>query len=214
MIKMWCLPENYQIRKELEYFDDTCNTDNWQKEVYISAKKLADRLNVSNVYDFGCGSGYKLIKNFESSNIRFCGVDLEPTIRILRAKYPMIPWLTSDEFNLKELSSNSMLICSDVIEHIPSPDVFLEELAMSDVKVVVFSTPARELLTQDNQTLDLGPPLNKSHVCEWSCLEFSKFIGKYFNISEHFVSNAKQATQVIVAYPRTSTPKDYKKVFC
>lgn len=206
------LPEGYEVRDTPEYYDDSENTDNWQREVYILARKLAEKLGIEHVYDYGCGSGYKLVSNFSGSGLAFCGVDLPPTVSFLRETYPYYPWLSVNEFKFTSLHSKSMLICSDVIEHMQDPNSFLESLASSCVGVVVFSTPARELLVLSGQTPELGPPTNKSHCCEWTCLEFNKYIKQYFDITEHFVSHVIQATQVVIAYRKDETKSNRVKI--
>ena len=207
------LPDNYSARTNPEYYDDTENTDNWQKEVYFLAKQLALKSNIKQVFDYGCGSGFKLKKSFSKTNVNTCGIDLSPTVSFLREKSPMNAWLTVDEFKFDFLSGDSMLICSDVIEHMEDPLSFMQSLAESDASVVVLSTPARELLIETNQTNALGPPVNTSHVCEWTCKEFYSFVSQFFVVSEHIVSNTQQATQFLVAYPKNTLASEMTKLF-
>ena len=206
------LPDNYEVRAVPEYYDDSENTDNWQNEVYCLAKQLAVKSNIKEVFDYGCGSGFKLRKHFLKSNFYSCGIDLPPTVEFLRKNYPTSAWLNVDEFDFDALSRDSMLICSDVIEHMEEPLLFMQRLAGSNVGVVVLSTPARELLIETGQTRTLGPPTNTSHVCEWSCLEFHDLVSQFFNVSEHIISNVKQATQFLIAYPKNISTGEITKV--
>ncbi len=206
------LPDNYEVRAVPSYYDDSENTDNWQNEVYFLAKQLAVESNIKEVFDYGCGSGFKLRKYFLKSNLCSCGIDLPPTVEFLRKKYPTSAWLTVDEFDFESLSKESMLICSDVIEHMEDPLLFMQRLAGSNVGVVVLSTPARELLVETGQTKTLGPPTNTSHVCEWTCREFNQLVSQFFVISEHFVSHVLQATQVVIAYRKDIQQDDIIKV--
>lgn len=206
------LPDNYEIRAVPEYYDDSENTDNWQNEVYCLAKQLALKSNIKEVFDYGCGSGFKLRKFFFESNIYSCGIDLPPTVTFLRKNYPTSAWLATDEFEFESLSRESMLICSDVIEHMEDPLSFMHRLAASNVGVVALSTPARELLVETEQTSALGPPKNTSHVCEWSCIEFHDFVSQFFNVSEHMISHVKQATQFLIAYPKNISTSEMTKL--
>ncbi len=204
------LPDNYITRAHPAYYDDTENTDNWQREVYFLAKQLAIKLNIKEVVDYGCGSAFKLRKNFIGSEISIRGVDLPPTVSVLRERYPSEQWQTAAEFDFETLKKDSMLICSDVIEHMNNPLPFMHSLAASNVGVVVLSTPARELLVEGVQTNRLGPPANSSHVCEWSCKEFHNFVAQFFSVSEHSVSNVLQATQFVVAYHKSNNVNKIK----
>ena len=45
----------YVHRSHTAYFDDTENTDTWQREVYETARHLTAAENLRTVYDVGCG---------------------------------------------------------------------------------------------------------------------------------------------------------------
>jgi 2-polyprenyl-3-methyl-5-hydroxy-6-metoxy-1,4-benzoquinol methylase len=97
-----------------------------------------------------------------------------------------------------------MIICADVIEHIKNPDSVLQYFEYLKPKVIVISTPDRDLLLNYN-----GPPKNPAHVREWSYKEFSEYIGSFFKVKEHFISSVSQSTQVIVCKPKIdNTLKD------
>jgi hypothetical protein len=44
-----------------------------------------------------------------------------------------------------------------------------------------------------------GPPGNRAHVREWAFDEFAQYIGRRFQLLDHFISNIAQSTQVAVA---------------
>ena len=87
-----------------------------------------------------------------------------------------------------------IIIASDVIEHIADPDELLDLIEKSEPKLIVLSTPDRNLLQKGHD----GPPRNTAHFREWSFDEFRQYIESRFNIIEHFVTNEKQGTQTIV----------------
>jgi hypothetical protein len=70
---------------------------------------------------------------------------------------------------------NSLVICSDVIEHIKKPELLLSQLAsISEVApYVLLSTPDRD---RARGWIDMGPPANTCHVREWSANEFVRFM--------------------------------------
>jgi len=140
--------------------------------------------------DIGTGSGYKLMSNFKDFDT--LGMDLEPTVKWLTEKYKDRKWTDSFE----PVVGYDMIIASDVIEHLPDPDILLNLIQKCAPKMIVFSTPDRSLST----LLDLdGPPYNKSHVREWTMLEFKNYIESKFNVLDHFISNEEQHTQVVLA---------------
>ena len=173
-------------------FDDTINNDQWQKEVYEFARKIFDENKLQTVLDIGCGSAYKFIQNFKDKNIT--GIEIEPTLSWLKKEYPQHKWAEINE--LKNDEQFGLIICSDVIEHIPDPDVLLDKINSLDFKFLVLSTPDRELIK--NKYNSIGPPFNPCHCREWNFDEFGKYIGARYKIISHFISNEEQKTQVIL----------------
>lgn len=189
-MKKYFIKDNYTPRLENKYFDDTSNTDGWQREVYQFAKDIAVKNKFNKIVDIGTGSGFKLLKHF--SDMETLGVDLPPTIKWLKENYPERSW--SDQF--VPIQGYDLIIASDVIEHIPDPDSLLDLIEQSQPKMIVFSTPDRDLLPVDYHN---GPPKNKAHVREWTMPEFNQYISSRFTVIDQFISNRKQGTQVILA---------------
>ena len=189
-MKTFFIKENYIHRLDNESYDDTSSTDEWQKEVYEYAKNIFIENEFQSILDIGTGSGYKLIKYF--SNFKTLGIDIPSTVSFLKEKYPTRDW--SDSFT--PVLTYDMIISSDVIEHIPDPDQLLQLIENCNPKLIVLSTPVRELLYDEFHS---GPPKNRSHVREWSMTEFYNYINSRFHIIDHFISNSEQATQTILA---------------
>lgn len=192
-MKTYFIKEGYQHRLNNRYFDDTENTDKWQREVYTFAKDVAVKNNFAKVIDIGTGSGYKLLDNFE--DFETVGIDVPQTVAWLRETYPDRTWV--DKF--EPITGYDLLIASDVIEHIPDPDQLLDLIEQSAPQLIVLSTPDRDLL---ERTPD-GPPKNRAHVREWTMPEFYNYIDSRFEVLEHFVSNRKQSTQTMLARLRS-----------
>ena len=189
-MKTYYIKENYTARLDNKDFDDTKLTDEWQKEVYEYAKKIAEENNFKTILDIGTGSGYKLIKHFDNYNT--LGIDIPKTVSFLKEKYPTKSW--SDQF--VPTTGYDLLISSDVIEHLPDPDILLDLIIQCDPKLLVLSTPERNLLCKIDHN---GPPFNKAHVREWTMVEFYNYISSRFDVLDHYISNHDQATQVILA---------------
>ncbi len=190
------IKRGYIHRDEYSYFDDTENQDNWQLEVYKAALKECRTYNYTRVLDFGCGSGYKLLKYFKDYHI--AGMDVEPTISFLKNKYPENIWHDSNLCDNSKLDYE-IIICADVIEHVLRPDYLMERLLNTkNLEKIVISTPERELVYEGEHS---GPPKNNTHIREWNFEEFRSFISKYLIIEKHVISNHAQRTQMIIGRP-------------
>jgi 2-polyprenyl-3-methyl-5-hydroxy-6-metoxy-1,4-benzoquinol methylase len=172
-------------------FDDTVNTDEWQREVYEFALSCMQQQNYRSVIDVGCGSAYKLVHllgNYETT-----GIEVNPTYEWLNQKYPERKWLVFDRLDPASLQAD-LVICSDVIEHIVNPDDLLEFLQAIHFRTLIISTPERDAVAGKN---DYGPPRNTSHYREWSAEEFRKYMSDYFTVDQQWIVPGKSVTQVI-----------------
>jgi len=189
MSKTYFIKQDYVHRENNNYFDDTPFKDEWQKEVYEFSRTVADQHKFKTVLDIGTGSGFKLLKYFQ--DLDTIGVDVTKTVTWLKSTYPNKKW--TDQF--VPVADVDLVISSDVIEHIPDPDTLLNLIEQCNPKLIVLSTPDRDLFKLGHN----GPPVNKSHVREWNMSEFNQYISSRFAVLDHFISNKKQATQVILA---------------
>jgi hypothetical protein len=191
------LHDAYRARSQKVLFDDTANTDQWQREVYQFAHTVHARRRLGLVCDLGCGSGYKLVTYFKG--IPTIGIDLPNTCAYLRKTYPDKEWREFDPTYIPA-EPIDLLIAADVIEHLVDPDEFLNYITRLVPKYIVMSTPDRNLLGKSNYS---GPPANPGHVREWSFNEFHAYIETFFQIEKHFISNAEQGTQCVLCSLRT-----------
>jgi methyltransferase family protein len=184
----YCIKDGYTARPHNRFFDDTPLKDEWQNEVYERARALADLYGLNSVLDIGTGSGFKLLKYF--SDKETLGMDLPRTVAWLKRTYADRNWTDK----IQPYPDFDLVICADVIEHVPDPDQLLDLIEQCNPRFSVISTPDRALLTRGQN----GPPGNKAHVREWTFDEFAQYLGRRFKIVEHFISNERQRTQVIV----------------
>lgn len=189
-----CTHPEYQHRQSATNFDDREMRDLWQDAVYARAREIARVHDYRSVVDYGCGSGYKLMKYF--SGMQTIGYELEPCLSYLRDNYPSRVWEHPDH---ARWIHGDMLICADVIEHVQDPVALLESFKTGPLRTIVLSTPALEILAERGESPRLGPPNNESHLREWTTREFHDFVNMHFDILEHTVINCQQATQMIVA---------------
>ena len=186
--KTYCMKNGYKCRPDPDFCNAFVIDERFQWGVYENARKLADEHNYHSILDIGCGSGYKLCYFFPDKFT--VGIDLPTTVSKLRQTYPNRFWFTAG-FNAAPLSCD-LVICADVIEHIPEPDSFLQFLKEISCKHIILSTPERELL---NENTSNGPPKNPCHVREWSHFEFHNYISQWFAIDRHYIVDWQ--TQVI-----------------
>lgn len=179
------IKDGYKHRTEFVHFDDTPFKDEFQDSVYLIAKKHDD----SCVVDVGCGSGFKLMKHFPDAFT--IGIDVPQTIAFCKQAYPGRSWLTTEE---PVLSGHDLVICSDVIEHVEDPYRLLDFLVSLSPKVLVISTPERDLLRLGTQD---GPPRNIHHMREWNKQEFLLLISSRFKVVGHSIVDG--STQVVEA---------------
>ena len=181
--------EGYVHRDVPEYFDDTKNSEGWQNEVYQYAWEIAERYDLRTVLDFGCGSGFKLMKYFRDRST--IGLDVEETYAVLCRRYPERQWRVAD-LSSEVVFHADLVIASDVIEHLLDPDTLLRFIARSEASYAVLSTPDRNLMRIGTHN---GPPQNPAHLREWSMAEFHAYLSRSFEVVEHFISSTAQATQ-------------------
>jgi hypothetical protein len=190
----YCLPENYMHRLDNAYFDDTSFKDEYQDDVYDAAENSLKENEFKSIVDIG--TGFKLIKHFNEYDT--FGVDLEPTVSFLKSTYPTKKWGELGQLPID--GKYDIFICSDVIEHIPEPNGFINELLKYDFKKIVFSTPDKLHMYSG---LHLGMPSNSAHVREWNIPEFNEYLSRYFVVEKHFKSHDGSNTQIAICSKKT-----------
>ncbi len=191
--------EGYRHRQDALYFDDTQHGDECQLEVYLFAKEICDRERLSTVCDIGCGSAYKLIRYL--GDRRTVGIDLAQTCQWLRQRYPDRLWMESDLCSKPDFPVD-LAIAADVVEHLVDPDRLMAYISTLRPRYIILSTPDRNLLRAGTHD---GPPGNPAHIREWNVAEFQAYAADYFEVLEHFISSAPQATQCILCRPQNGS---------
>lgn len=201
MTETYCIDPNYRHNLNNHYFDDTPFKDEYQDEVYSYTKNILTGDIPLTVLDIGCGSGFKLLKYFDNENYKIIGSDLPPTVSWLKNNYPNHIWIESENL-INYIQENNigkidMVICSDVIEHIPDCTSFMNNVvAAIDFNSIVISTPNREKMYEGYPEYIMGPPVNLAHVREWTGEEFKNYINSlgFIDIKDQqFIGN----TQII-----------------
>lgn len=176
----YCIKEGYRINGKPQYYLDNPNELIYQPDVYELAFYLAERSNAQFIIDIGGGSGEKLRNNGE---FKIIAVDFGANVEFLNKQSHIDQVI---EFNLEygmpdipyEILKDSVIIFSDVIEHLIQPDSILNALSeISNVcKFMLISTPDR---VKARGIGDFGPPKNIAHVREWSIEELDSLLRRY-----------------------------------
>jgi SAM-dependent methyltransferase len=177
------LPQDYVARAVPDYFDDSQFAEGdlvYQPEVYEAADYLSRTTGRSKIIDFGCGCSRKLRS---VSGTRHIGVDFGLNIESCKARFPdWGEWIEADfsSANCQEMAKladdQSIVICSDVIEHLTDPShlAALLKACFDRGAIVLTSTPDRVRLWGEEHK---GPPPNPAHIREWALDEYVRFLG-------------------------------------
>lgn len=176
------MPSSYQARLQPDYYDDGVDERldiMFQPEIYPAAEALLASTGRSRLVDVGCGIGRKLAAASAASKL---GIDFDSNIAHCRAQYPeAAEWLELDlshpvpDAIVEGIGPDDLVICSDVVEHLPDPRHLLGFLASCFQRgaAVMTSTPDRHMV---HGPTHFGPPPNPAHVREWTCAEYGALL--------------------------------------
>jgi hypothetical protein len=75
-----------------------------------------------------------------------------------------------------DMLSGAVIICADVIEHLPEPEILLHQIIRAfhcGAKRVIMSTPDRVKMHGEAHS---GPPPHAPHAMEWTLDEFMRLL--------------------------------------
>lgn len=175
------IKSGYTSRKKNDIYFDGTSFDSgivYQPHVYQLARYLAETCGLEYVIDIGAGNGEKIKRYLDGYNI--IAVDCQVNLSELNKNLPGQEIIDFDlEKGLPNISKDvlekSIVISSDVIEHIVDLKKYLKDLSkMSQIApFVLISTPDRDRARGID---DMGPPVNTSHVREWTASELHSLL--------------------------------------
>lgn len=172
------IKECYKSNLNPDYYQDVPQNIEYQHHVYQLASYLAKRSGAKYVIDLGSGNGNKLVKYFGDFNI--ITVDFGDNSSYVNNKFKHIQFNFDNGLpNIgEEVLKNSVVIASDVIEHLINPNNFTFGLSEWSklAKYVVISTPDRDIARGFD---DMGHPANLAHVREWNLSEFNQYLNHF-----------------------------------
>lgn len=176
-------------------------TDNYRKHKTSSAlqKKLLDKftdtlvtelkkLEPESILDVGCGEGFTLEElRLKGIGKKLEGVDFLPrAIELGQKEHPKLDLKVGDIFDLKYPDNSfDVVVCSEVLEHIPDPEKGLRELVRVSKGYCVLSVPNEPFFMLGNflrgkNWSRLGNDIE--HINHWTFWHFQKMVEKYMDI--------------------------------
>lgn len=181
--KRYHLKKSYKENLNPKYYMDLPNNFLYNPHVYELAYYLAKRSEAKYIIDIGSGNGKKL-KKF-TNEFKVFAVDYSANLDMIKTEIPDISFIECDlekeiPYIDKNIVDESVVICSEVIEHIVNIDnlLFALKVYSENAKYLIISTPDR---VRARGIGDYGPPANPCHVREWAIDEFYGLINNYLS---------------------------------
>lgn len=163
--------------------------------MYEYASKLAKTKKYGRILDVGCGTGRRIAKYF--SDCITIGYDVERIVEYANQYYPTRIWRVCDDFATPPIEEFDLVVCINLIHHLPDPNKLMHWLAAVKCKKIIISTCDREVFERQRMRIDLGPPMSQYNFREWSFSELENYVKRWFVVEEHFYSKPN-FNQVIV----------------
>jgi SAM-dependent methyltransferase len=181
---------DYKINEVISFDQESPKADEyWQVPDHLEGsrsyqwpvyKRLSDyiaKTNAKSVADIGCGSGLKLMRVAQMhAGVEFAGFDQASAIRFCTKTHRQGKWNIAnlDQKIIWDGPRFDIVNCSDVIEHLRSPEVILESLRtlVRPGGLILLSTPERDKTRGKGTTTCPNP----YHVREWNQSEFEQFV--------------------------------------
>ncbi|SFR08726.1 glycosyltransferase [Desulfoscipio geothermicus] len=159
----------------------------YQPYIYLFAAFLGHRYECKYIINIGGGNGASLA-GFHP-NFQFIGIGSGFDFHLNKMLFPFVKWLEHDLENPgsislpQELLSNSVIICTDVIQHLNNPHHLLATIKkwMDYAPVCLLSAPAADLA---RDITSRGSLAHSSPAPKWNLKEFEQFLLSFgFNIT-------------------------------
>jgi ubiquinone/menaquinone biosynthesis C-methylase UbiE len=153
---------------------------------------LIKSISVKSMYEVGSGEGEIINVVSKNKDIKFIlGSDIDKNLLTQNAiRFPDYHWILNkaEQLPISENSIDLLLAC-EVLEHISSPDAFLEECKRINSKYYIFSVPNEPLwrilnMMRFKYLKNFGN--TPGHINHWSKHQLIKLLSSYLNIIEVF----------------------------
>lgn len=154
--------------------------------------ELVSIVNPADIHEVGCGEGY-LISRYAGQNRKVIASDFSEQVIALATSIATSKELDID-FRVRSIysvvpenDSASLVICSEVLEHLDNPSLALDALAGIAKPYLLASVPREPIwrilnVARGKYIRDLGN--TPGHLQHWSKVEFLAFLSKRFEIAK------------------------------
>lgn len=154
--------------------------------------QLVAQSGAQDIHEIGCGEGF-LSERLARQGLRVRGCDLAaPAIEEARARAQAlglaIPFRRADLYALSpEVDAAELVVCCEVLEHVPHPDRALGILAALARPWLIVSVPREPLwrllnMARGRYLRDFGN--TPGHLQNWTTRAFRKLVGRHAEIVE------------------------------
>jgi len=146
--------------------------------------------NPESILDVGCGEGF-LMDSYRKAlpSARIVGVDIDAVaIEQAEQRNPGVEFQLGSVLDLRFHDNVfDLIVCSEVLEHVPDPHAALNELCRVSSKHVILSVPNEPFfrisnLLALNHLRDLGNA--PGHVHHWNASSFRELVSDHLAIAE------------------------------
>jgi 2-polyprenyl-3-methyl-5-hydroxy-6-metoxy-1,4-benzoquinol methylase len=149
---------------------------------------LISGITCSSIIDVGCGEGILLSHiGGPVSGKRLCGLDADPKeIETARVQAPFARFVVGSIYDLPFRDGQfDLVICTEVLEHLESPEKALKQLSRVAARYCIFSVPNEPIwrilnMTRGAYMRRLGN--TPGHVNHWSRKSFEGYVSSSFHI--------------------------------
>jgi 2-polyprenyl-3-methyl-5-hydroxy-6-metoxy-1,4-benzoquinol methylase len=146
----------------------------------------------SEILDFGCGEGFfwkeMMHRGLDVENLT--GIDLrDDALATAKSWFPQHEFLKQDLLDWSIGKKFDLVIASEVLEHLPAPELFLKKLLEMTSGKLLLSVPWEPFFRLANflrgrDLLSLGN--HPEHINHWGVRSFSRFVSRYAEIIKFY----------------------------
>lgn len=176
--------------KHAKYYTVNPISNKLVTDFFKDISELYKSLEVESIFDAGCGEGFVLSTLNKVKEIKKCAaIDLDPAeVEDASKNLPFCNVQQGTVYNIPfPDNSFDLVICSEVLEHLETPETALKELYRVSNKYAILSVPREPVWRMLNMARlkywnDFGN--TPGHLNHWNKNSFKEFIHPFFKAVE------------------------------
>ncbi|MFQ6015953.1 MAG: class I SAM-dependent methyltransferase [Anaerolineae bacterium] len=160
------------------------------RRFHTKIDNLIKEVKVSRVLDAGCGEGF-VIRDLQERNrgVTFEGIDFAPSaIALAKRLHPHTTFHIGDIRHLPfSAGAFDLILCLEVLEHLPDPDQALVELRRVTSRFILASVPHEPFFRLANllRGKHIGAWGNDpEHLQNWTAAQFLHLMGRHLTVEK------------------------------